>query len=53
MSSQNPAGLSGTQPPSELLAAFQAERPALRRALQFGFISSLLVLAPTWYMMET
>ena len=52
MSSKTPAGLSGTQP-SELRAAFQAERPALRRALQFGFISSLLILAPTWYMMET
>ena len=51
--SQNPANPSGAKASSELLAAFQAERPLLRRALQFGFISSLLVLAPTWYMMET
>ena len=51
--SQNPANPSGAKASSELLAAFQAERPVLRRALQFGFISSLLILAPTWYMMET
>lgn len=43
----------GTSPPSELLAALLVHRPALRRAIQFGFISSLLILAPTWYMMET
>jgi len=52
MNSKTP-GPSGTHAPSELRAAFQAERPALRRALQFGFVSSLLILAPTWYMMET
>ena len=46
----NPSGVSS---PSELLAALLVHRPALRRAMQFGFVSSLLILAPTWYMMET
>lgn len=51
--SQIPVSPAGTSPPSELLVALQAERPMLVRAMQFGFVSSLLILAPTWYMMET
>ena len=50
--SQKPA-IPGVTSPSELVAALQAERPQLVRAMQFGFVSSLLILAPTWYMMET
>lgn len=51
--SQKTASISGVDSPSELLVALQAERPTLVRAMQFGFVSSLLILAPTWYMMET
>lgn len=40
------------QPPSELRKAILAEWPLLRKAILFGLVTNLLVLAPTLYMME-
>lgn len=40
------------QAPSELRSAVLAEWPLLRKAVLFGLVTNLLVLAPTLYMME-
>lgn len=39
-------------PPSELRAALEKLRPSFMRAMAFSLVSSLLVLAPTGYMLE-
>ncbi|RYZ13021.1 MAG: type I secretion system permease/ATPase [Comamonadaceae bacterium] len=50
--STQPSQPGGPPPASELRAALEMHRPTLVRAMWFGLVSSLLILAPTWYMME-
>lgn len=50
--STRPPSLPGQQPPSLLASTIRAQTPIFRKAIGFSLVTSMLVLAPTLFMLE-